>query len=186
MRPVHALRGLSVWLRPFDEDDEEAVHAYASDPEVTRYADWGPNSREMTKSFLAEAVRRGTGPDLYSFAVISGADGELVGSASLRVVSTEHHHGELGFVVNRQHWRKGYATEAAVLLLRFSFETVGLHRVEATCHPANLASQRVLEKAGFQFEGHLRDHLLVRGEWRDSLMYAAVPDEMSPQGPRHG
>jgi RimJ/RimL family protein N-acetyltransferase len=59
-------------------------------------------------------------------------------------------------------------------LLRFGFDRLDLHRIAATCHPDNRGSSRVLEKAGMELEGRMRDHKLIRGEWRDSLLYAAI------------
>ena len=50
----------------------------------------------------------------------------------------------------------------------------GIHRIYATCRPDNVGSWRVLEKMGMSREGLLRDHILIRGEWRDSLLYAAI------------
>ncbi|WP_301123132.1 GNAT family N-acetyltransferase [Mycolicibacterium fortuitum] len=69
------------------------------------------------------------------------------------------------------------AAEAARMLLRFGFAQLQLRRISATCHPDNHASARVLEKAGLVFGGRMRSHLLVRGAWRDSLLYAAITDD---------
>lgn len=100
----------------------------------------------------------------------------MIGSVSIGIVSAEHRRGELGYVFHRSNWSWGYATEAATLLLGFGRAALGLHRIEATCDPGNRASAHVLEKIGMRCEGRLRDHLLVRGVWRDSLLYAAVGD----------
>ena len=77
-------------------------------------------------------------------------------------------------MISRDRAGSGYATEAAAAVLRFGFDTLGLHRIWATCRPENLGSSRVLEKIGMQREGHLRDHVMVRGAWQDSLLYAAI------------
>ena len=69
-------------------------------------------------------------------------------------------------------WSQGYATGAAQLLVRFAFDHLEVNRLTATCHPDNHASARVLEKAGLHYEGRFPDDVLVRGEWRDSLIYA--------------
>jgi RimJ/RimL family protein N-acetyltransferase len=78
----------------------------------------------------------------------------------------------MGWVLRRDAWGNGYATEAAEALLRFGVQSLGLHRVEATCAPANEASARVMARIGMRYEGRMRDHLLVRGAWRDSLLHA--------------
>ncbi len=59
-------------------------------------------------------------------------------------------------------------------MLRFAREDLGLERVEATCRPGNVASQRVLRRIGMQQEGLLRSHVLIRGHREDSLLFAAV------------
>lgn len=73
-------------------------------------------------------------------------------------------------------WGKGLGTEVAGLLLEFAFGPLGLDRVEATCHPENTGSVRVLEKNGFKFEGHRQ----VAGRRRDSLLFAALRPEHRP------
>jgi ribosomal-protein-alanine N-acetyltransferase len=101
-------------------------------------------------------------------------DGAVVGAAHLHQVSEAHRRAEIGYVLRRSAWGRGYATEATRLLLRLGFGPLGLHKIAATCDPENLASARVLTKVGMIQEGHLRDHLLIRGTWRDRLLFAAV------------
>jgi RimJ/RimL family protein N-acetyltransferase len=59
-------------------------------------------------------------------------------------------------------------------MLRFGFDELGLHKISATCDPDNRGSARVLEKIGMRREGVLRDHFLIRGQWRDRLLWAVV------------
>jgi RimJ/RimL family protein N-acetyltransferase len=161
-------------LRDYRAGDLHAVQVYASDPEVCRYVEWGPNDLDATASFLAHVMGTATEEprSTYELAITTG--GELVGGVGLRVESPQHRRGNVGWVVRRDAWGKGYATEAAREVIRFAVEDLGLHRVEATCDPSNGASARVMEKAGMTQEGRLRDHMLVRGRWRDSLLYAWV------------
>jgi ribosomal-protein-alanine N-acetyltransferase len=163
-------------LREFVVTDEDAVHSFAADPLVTRFTDWGPNSVEDTRAFLAEATAQATNPERTEFtlAAVHASSGRLIGSVAIGITSVQHQRGEFGFVFHRDFWSQGYATEAAELLLRFGFDRLQLRRISATCHPDNRASARVLQKAGLQYEGRMRSHLFVRGAWRDSLLYAAV------------
>jgi [ribosomal protein S5]-alanine N-acetyltransferase len=111
-------------------------------------------------------------------AVVLRATDEVIGSAEVYVESVRHHRAEIGYILRRDMWGKGLATEIAALLLRFSFDHLHLHRVYATCDPANTASARVIEKAGMHYEGHLRDQFLAHdGTWRDALIYACVASE---------
>jgi len=109
--------------------------------------------------------------------MILRAEGRLIGACSLAVGSGEHQEGWIGYCLRRQAWGQGYATEAARALLGLGFEHLGLHRIFATCDAANGASARVMEKAGMLPEGCLREHRMIKGCWRDSLVYALLDRE---------
>jgi ribosomal-protein-alanine N-acetyltransferase len=162
-------------LRPFEATDFAAVHAYASDPEVTRFSAWGPNDRAATQAFLDLAMLRQVAQaDHYNFAVVLRDSDELIGGCGIEVDSHEHRRASFGYSSARRWWGRGLMTEAAQLVKSMAFDSLDVHRLEATCHPENIGSIRVLEKTGLTFEGRLRDHMLMRGEWRDSLLYAAI------------
>jgi ribosomal-protein-alanine N-acetyltransferase len=163
-------------IRDFTWADEAAVHGFASDPAATRFMEWGPNDVHDTRAFIAMAVAQPAHRDRteFEFAAVRAEPEQLIGSLSVRITDRQHQQGELGYIFDPAHWGRGYATEATRALLGFGFGTLGLHRIAATCHPDNVGSARVLEKAGMSFEGRMRDHKLVRGRWRDSLLYAAV------------
>ncbi|GAA1261877.1 RimJ/RimL family protein N-acetyltransferase [Oryzihumus leptocrescens] len=162
-------------LREFRAADARDVHAYASDPEVVRYTDWGPSNLAQTQErVVAKAARGVEGDDAYSWAVTIRGEDRVIGSAEVRIASRDHRRAEFGYVFAREVWGRGLATETALLLRDTAFGSFGVHRLYATCHPDNAASVRVLEKAGLQLEGRLRDHLWVRDAWRDSLLFAAV------------
>jgi RimJ/RimL family protein N-acetyltransferase len=165
-------------LREFGSQDHPAVHAFASDPEVTRYTEWGPNSPQDTADFLALAVRdaKALPRTRFALAIVDRIDDTLIGSVELRITSPAHRQGQIGYVLTRPTWGQGLATEAAEAMLRLGFDRFGLHRVMATCDPENAASARVLAKIGMRCEGHLHHHLYIRGLWRDRLVFAAIAD----------
>jgi RimJ/RimL family protein N-acetyltransferase len=86
----------------------------------------------------------------------------------------DHGRGDLGYVIDRDHWGQGYATEAAASLLRFGKECLKLREITATCRPENTASARVLEKIGMVHVGTRTADKLIRGQWRDSLVFSAA------------
>ncbi|GAA3917471.1 GNAT family N-acetyltransferase [Actinoplanes auranticolor] len=136
----------------------------------------GPNTPEETGIFLAHALAsdRATPRRTWKFAVVRRTDDMLIGSAELHIESPEHRRGTMGYVIAPAAQGQGYATEAAQALLDFGLTGGGLHRIAATCDPENAASARVLEKIGMTREGRLRDHFLIRGAWRDRLLYAKL------------
>jgi ribosomal-protein-alanine N-acetyltransferase len=80
----------------------------------------------------------------------------------------------IGYWVGQRHARHGYTLAAVRQVLRFAFDGLGLHRVEAACCPENEASRRLLLKAGFEAEGRARGYLKINGEWRDHLTFGLV------------
>ena len=166
-------------LRDFNEDDWEAVHEYASDPEVVRYMEWGPNTEEETRNFIKRAISHQNEKPRRNFtlAIVLKSEGKLIGGCGIVVSDPENRQGYIGYCLNRNFWGRGYATEVAEALVKFGFERLNLHRIFATCDPKNLASARVLEKVGMKLEGHLREHKLAKGKWKDSLLYAILDYE---------
>ncbi len=175
MAPV-SLATARLRLRAFKEDDFGWLHPIASNLAVTQFTDWGPNTAEDTEEFLRGAVTMGGDPNGFLWAATL-QDGTGIGSAGLTRVSVRDRRASFGYMLDPAHWGRGYATEVAVAVRDFAFDKLGVHRLEATCHPDNSASARVLAKAGLQLEGHMRDHLLMRGAWRDSLLYAVLDSD---------
>lgn len=166
-------------LRDFNKTDWRAVHVYASDPEVVRYMDWGPNTETETKDFIRRSIasQKEKPRKNYLLAIVLKAEDRLIGSCGLHVTNPNHQEGWVGYCLNRHFWRQGYATETVKALLGFGFRQLGLHRIFATCDPANVGSARVLEKASMQREGRLREHKWAKGGWRDSWLYAILEGE---------
>ena len=163
-------------LRDFELGDYQAVHAFATDLAVVSYMEWGPNTPEETQTFLREArASADVSPRRrHAFAVVHSDAERLIGSIELQVVSFEHRRGEIGYVLAHEWWGLGYATEASRRLLAFGFDQLGLHKISATCDPENGASVAVLTKNGMHQEGVLRDHIYVRGQWRDRLLFSVI------------
>ncbi|WP_339913496.1 GNAT family protein [uncultured Brevundimonas sp.] len=86
--------------------------------------------------------------------------------------------GTLGYWIGERAAGQGYGTAATRAMLAFAFGPLNLHRVEAACVPDNLASRRVLEKAGFVHEGMARAYLKINGVWADHLLFGCVNDEV--------
>jgi RimJ/RimL family protein N-acetyltransferase len=166
-------------LRELTERDRADVHAYASDPDVTRFLPWGPNTPQETDEFLREVASwRAQVPRLnFILGIEVRADGCVGGSCRLQVTEPEHRGATIGYALGQRHWGKGYASEAVDGLLAFGFEQLGLHRIWAVCDPANTASARVLEKAGLRREGEMLEHRWEKGRWCDELLYAILERE---------
>ncbi len=87
--------------------------------------------------------------------------------------------GTLGYWIGRPYAGRGLATAAVRAMASFAFRSLRLHRVEASCLPTNLASRRVLEKAGFRKEGEARAYLKINGVWSDHILFGLLSDELT-------
>jgi [ribosomal protein S5]-alanine N-acetyltransferase len=173
------LTGDRVLLREFVPDDWRAVHAYDTLPEIYRFQPWGPNTPEETRAYVDAviAASKAEPRDRYGLAIVLKATGVFIGACELKIKDRRFRAGEIGYVLHSRHWGHGYATEAARLLLAFGFGPQGLHRIQATCHPQNTASSRVLQRLGMQYEGRMRETMLLRDGWRDSDLYSILEAE---------
>lgn len=90
--------------------------------------------------------------------------------------------GTIGYWIGRPHAGRGVATAAVRTLVRYAFDRLELHRLEAACLPTNAGSRRVLEKSGFRQEGYARAYLKINGEWADHLLFGLVEDEVDRGG----
>jgi RimJ/RimL family protein N-acetyltransferase len=171
-------------LREFRDDDWSAVHEYAVDPEVVRYMPWGPNTEDETRAFIARALAAQADEPRtkYELAVALRGSGRLIGGCGIRIARPADRGGDMGYCLHRGYWGHGYASEAARAIAAFGFERLGLHRVWATCDTENDASARVLEKLGMRREARFREDTRLRGQWRDSYLYAVLEHEWKALG----
>jgi len=145
-------------LRKFTKEDAEAVFRnWASDDEVTKYLTW-PTHRSVEASawymdFCLESYKK---DDSYQWGIELKETGELFGNISVVRMNEDVDSVELGYVIGRRFWGNGYTTEAVKAVIRFLFEEVGANRIAARHDPNNPNSGRVMQKAGMQYEGTLR------------------------------
>lgn len=172
-------------LRQFELTDLDACHVYGSDPEVVKYMHFGPNTKDQTLEFLRDCQkwRSETPRKTFEFAITLKESNYVIGGCGMRIKSAQNKVADLGYTLRRDQWGKGIGTEAAQVLLEFGFETLGMHRIWATASPENLQSRKILEKIGMQFEGILREDMLIRGEYRDSALYAILEQEWRSKSP---
>ncbi len=119
--------------------------------------------------------------DGLSFAVELVKEAAVVGAISLEL-EPEHRRAELGYWIGRPHWGRGYATEAARLVLDHGFGALRLNRIYAFHFSNNPASGRVLQKLGMAHEGRRRAHTLKWGEFLDSECYGVLAADRESAG----
>ncbi len=121
---------------------------------------------------------RGTGVRFLAF---EPGNDRIVASINLSNVRRGVIHSAIvSYAVDASSAGRGYATELVRAIVRYAFETLGLHRIEASYQPDNRASGRVLAKNGFIVEGYARDYLFLDGAWRDGVLVSLTNDAWAP------
>lgn len=166
-------------LREMERKDWKDVHQYASQDKVCQYQPWGPNSEQESKDFVEQVILDAEKDhrSRFVFTIILKEHGEMIGSGEINLRDSTNRVGEIAYIINPKYWRMGFATEVANLLISYGFNQLKLHRIFATCDPRNIGSLRVLEKVGMMKEGRIREHILIKDGWRDSLLYSVLEQE---------
>jgi RimJ/RimL family protein N-acetyltransferase len=164
-------------LREMEPGDLDFVAAMLGDPEVMRYYP-RVSSRAEAQAWLDRQRKRYIDDGHGLWLVEERATGMPAGQVGLSMQEVEGaRRPEVGWLLHRPCWGKGYATEASRVLLRLSFEDLHLHRVYGRVEARNLGSARVLEKLGMRREAHLVENEFVKGEWQSELTYAILATE---------
>jgi RimJ/RimL family protein N-acetyltransferase len=190
LEPTYPIETERLILRPFESGDSEPLLAILSDPDVMRFLETGPEGpdgvRRSLETKLGRWALRQEG-DWLQLAVVPREGGAMIGFVTLIWVSREHRLGEIGFIFHPAHHGKGYAAEAADVMLSLGFEELGLHRIIGRCDARNAASARLLERLGLRREAHLVENELIKGAWTDELVFAMLDREWRTRpGPRLG
>ncbi|XP_022138172.1 uncharacterized protein LOC111009408 [Momordica charantia] len=163
---------MAVTLRPLDLTDIDDFMVWASDEKVARFCSWEPYT---DKSDALKFIKDKVLPHPWYRAIC--VDGRPVGAimVSPNSAARDRCREELGYVLGSKFWGKGIATVAVKLVAERIFEErPGLERLEALVDVENLASQRVVEKAGFHREGVLRKYGVLKGKTRDFVMFSLL------------
>lgn len=169
------LRTDRLLLRPLRDGDEEGIFEYASDPRIDRYVIWKHHQTiEESRFYLLGILERYAAGDAAPWGMIDLASDKLIGTIGFVELWPPHARGEIGYALSPGFWNHGLTSEAARKVIEYGFRTMGLYRIEARCEVENLASARVMEKCGMEYEGTLRGQMQVKGAPKDMKMYAVL------------
>ncbi|MER5389105.1 GNAT family protein [Saccharopolyspora sp. NPDC002686] len=167
-------------LRPFILDDTDDVWAYQRKPDVAQHLLWEARDREQTGAAVERMTRENAlseDGDCLSLAAVLPETGQVIGQVELVLLSRANRQGEVGYIFNPDFQGKGLATEAARAVLRLGFDELDLHRIIGRCSAHNLASAKLMERLGMRREAHFVDSMIIRGTWREELVYAMLQRE---------
>ncbi len=163
-------------LRQWRVTDAGALYDYAKNPNVGPHAGWKPHKdineslEIIEKLFLPYDV----------FAIVYKETGKIIGSIGLEpdIRRPDIKSREMGYSLSEEYWKKGIMTEAAHEVMNYAFDVLDLDILAICTGPANLRSQRVIEKCGFTYEGTLRQaYRIYDGTLRDILCHSILRSE---------
>jgi RimJ/RimL family protein N-acetyltransferase len=156
-------------------DAESIFREYAQDPEVTKFVSWRAHANlDETREYVRMCLLAWDIGKAFHWVIERSENKQVIGMVIARVAGEKW---ELGYVLARPYWGRGYMTEALRALIAWALKQKHIFRVWAVCDVDNIASARVMEKAGMQREGTLKRwsvHPNLSAEPRDSYCYAIV------------
>jgi ribosomal-protein-alanine N-acetyltransferase len=158
--------------------DAAAFRAVLSVPDVTRFSNWpdAPTKAQGERSLRWMSKLHASGKGCAW--IIEHRDSRtVVGAIRFNRFEKKWKSGEIGYELHPDFWGKGLMTEAVHVAVRCGHQTFGLNRIEAWTLPGNPASDRVLEKSGFRYEGTLRQKAWFKGAYHDFRMFARVASD---------
>ena len=133
-----------------------------------------PTDDERFAAYLADQRR----PDFFAMLLCRAEDGAIVGFFNLsQIVRRRLQSAYLGYAVGQPFAGKGYMRGGLELVLRHSFTTLELHRIEANIQPGNATSLALARGAGFRREGFSPRYLKIGGQWRDHERWAVLVED---------
>lgn len=171
--------GQRIYLRPIEERDAEALARSSIQESDTAFADAGrvPVSVMAFQHWIRLITEDTTGREI-TFSICRIGDDACIGTATLRHIDRVHRTAETGSGLLAAADRgQGLGTEAKHLLLRFAFESLGLHAVSSSVYSGNARSIAALRKQGYRFAGQLTADVHRGGRFRDTLLFDLLRHE---------
>ena len=161
-------------LDPITEEDAAGMFPIMGDPEVMAYWDVPEvDDPDFVRDVVAGQIADMQAQSAVHWGMRTLADGEFLGCCDLSEIDRRHRRAEIGFMLGRDAWGRGYALEAMRTVVAFA-ATNGLRKLTARTHLGNRRSESLLEKLGFTEEGLLRGHILKDGERRDCRVFGLL------------
>lgn len=167
--------GERIYLRRLEAGDRDEFIALNRASRRLHRGFVSPPTQVKDFNKILERCRR---PDILCFLICRLDDGAILGSINLsQIFRGGFQNAYLGYYIGAEFAGKGYTSDAVDLILRYAFEGLRLHRVEANIQPSNHLSIAIVKRAGFVREGFSRRYLKVCGRWRDHERWAIIVED---------
>lgn len=161
-------------LDQFGPDDQPFVFKALSHPEVTRHYGVHYPTLDATKAQMEYFENLYSGKTGIWWKILDKETGSRLGGIGMNNYQKTYHRAEIGYWLLPEHWGRGIVSEALAVMIDYLFREWGIHRLEAIVEEGNRNSVRVLEKAGFVYEGTMRDCEIKNGVYISLMMFSLL------------
>ncbi len=162
-------------LRKIVMEDAPELFFQRTDERVMKYIERPrPTSIDDTYAFITKITEAEKNNELITWGITLKNDPKLIGTVCYLNIQKENHRSELGYALHPDHWGKGVMNEVLDAVIDYGFKEMKLHSIVANINPANIGSQKLLEKHKFVREAYFKENFLWQGKFLDSAIYTLL------------
>ncbi len=168
-----------LFFRRLVADDAELFFRDHSLPDLIRFQSWKPRTIDEIRDFISKqhTIEIDTYGTWFQMAICLKNNGYFIGDCGFHFSDPEGYQVDIGYTIAPEFQGNGYAVESVHAMVQYLFTELHKHRLCGYVDPGNLASIRVLEKAGFRKEAHFRKSIMIDGQWCDDVVFAILKEE---------
>jgi len=175
--PFPTLHTERLTLRKMTPGDADELLRLRSDERVIEHLGFlKMTTREQALRYIEKMKSGQQNNEFLNWVVSSNDDLKFLGTVVIWNISTENHRAETGYMLHHEFQGKGYMNEAMKQVIKFGFNTIGLHSIEAIVSPENKASVQLLSRLDFVKEAHFKESVFSDGRYSDSAVYSLLSE----------
>jgi ribosomal-protein-alanine N-acetyltransferase len=160
------------------EEHAQDMYEYSCDPDVTRYLTWSCHSNpSQTLRYIKLLQKKYADGPFNDWGIVLKEHGKFIGTCGYTSFDFDAAQAEMGYVIAKPYWGKGYAAEALKCAMQYAVENFGIKGFHAKHMEGNDASGKVMQKCGMKFEGMYKHSMFIKGEFKNIVVYRCTSEE---------
>ena len=173
--PFPVVETENLFLRQIHSNDAKEVFALRSNAETMKFIPRPlAETIEDAEKFITECNESIAKNDLLNWAIATKEDDKLIGMIGFFRMQPENFRGEIGYILNPNFHGKGIMKEATERALKYGFEILNFHSIEAVIDPNNSSSEKLLQRTGFTKEAHFKENFFYKDAFLDTVIYSLL------------
>jgi ribosomal-protein-alanine N-acetyltransferase len=154
------------------------MYEYSKDDDVTRYLTWSSHTSEkQTQNYCKLLVKKYAQGVFFDWGIIDKNSSKMIGTVGFTSFDGKNNTAEIGYVLSKDFWKKGLATQAARTIIEFGFEQLHLDGFCAKCIQGNDASLAVMKKCGMSIDGIYQNSMFIKGEYKTIIICSVTKEK---------